>query len=103
MIRAERSGMRVAIVHDYLNQAGGAEKVVEVLCAMFPDAPVYTSVYDADAMPDFWRGIDVRTTFMQRLTPRLRIAKQLLLFYPAAFESLDLTNYDLVLSSCSTF
>jgi glycosyltransferase involved in cell wall biosynthesis len=95
--------MRVAIVHDYLNQAGGAEKVVEVLCAMFPDAPVYTSVYDTDAMPDFWRGIDVRTTFMQRLTPRLRIAKQLLLFYPAAFESLDLTKYDLVLSSCSTF
>jgi glycosyltransferase involved in cell wall biosynthesis len=70
---------------------------------MFPDAPVYTSVYDPDVMPGFWRGIDVRTTFMQRLSPRLRIAKQLLLFYPAAFESLDLSGYDLVLSSCSTF
>jgi glycosyltransferase involved in cell wall biosynthesis len=95
--------MRVAIVHDYLNQAGGAEKVVEVFCEMFPGAPVYTSVYDRGVMPDFWRGIDVRTSFMQRVSPSLRIAKQLLFLYPLAFESLDLTGYDLVLSSCSTF
>ena len=52
--------MRIALVHDYLNQAGGAEKVVEVLCEMFPTAPLYTSVYDPDAMPDFWRNVQHR-------------------------------------------
>ena len=45
--RGKSSAMRVAIVHDFLMQMGGAEKVVEVLHAMFPDAPVYTSAYDA--------------------------------------------------------
>ena len=95
--------MRVALVHDYLNQAGGAEKVAEELCRLFPDAPIYTSVYDADAMPDFWRSTEVRTTFMQRLSPSLRVAKRLLPLYPSAFESLDLSDFDLVLSSCSTF
>ncbi|HVA92646.1 MAG TPA: glycosyltransferase [Chloroflexota bacterium] len=95
--------MRVALVHDYLNQPGGAEHVVEVLHHLFPEAPVYTSVYDRDAMPAFWRQVDVRTTFMQQISPRLRIAKRLLPLYPYAFESLDLSGFDLVLSSCSTF
>jgi glycosyltransferase involved in cell wall biosynthesis len=95
--------MRVALVHDYLNQAGGAEKVVAVLCSMFPNAPLYTSVFDPPAMPRFWSDIDVRTTFMQKLSPKLKIARRFLPLYPAAFESIDLRHYDLVLSSCSTF
>ena len=93
----------VAIVHDYLNQQGGAEKVAEVFCRMFPDAPLYTSVYDRTAMGDFWRNVDVRTSFMQKLTSRVGIAKALLPLYPAAFEAFDLAGYDLVLSSSSTF
>ncbi len=96
-------GARVALVHDYLNQAGGAEKVVEVLTEMFPGAPIYTSVYDADAMPEFWRGLDIRTSFMQRIWPRLSGAKALVPLYPAAFESFDLRAYDLVLSSTTAF
>jgi glycosyltransferase involved in cell wall biosynthesis len=95
--------LRVAIVHDYLNQRGGAEKVVEVFCRMFPTAPVYTSVFDDGAMGEFWRNIDVRTTFMQRLTARAGVARALLPLYPAAFESFDLAGYDLILSSSSTF
>ena len=95
--------MRVALIHDYLNQAGGAERVVEVLCQMFPEAPLYTSVYDPETMPAFWRKVQIRTTFMQRLSPKLRVAKRLLPLYPVAFEKLDLSGYDLVLSSCSTF
>ncbi len=97
------SRMRVALVHDYLNQEGGAERVVEVLCSMFPRAPLYTSVFDARAMSEVWQTVDVRTSFMQKLSPRLKIAKALLPLYPPAFESFDLTGYDLVLSSCSTF
>jgi glycosyltransferase involved in cell wall biosynthesis len=95
--------MRVALVHDYLNQSGGAEHVVEIFHHLFPDAPVFTSVYNPEAMPTFWRSVDVRTTFMQRLGPNLRTAKRLLPLYPFAFESIDLSEYDLVLSSCSTF
>jgi glycosyltransferase involved in cell wall biosynthesis len=91
------------LVHDYLNQQGGAEKVAEVFCRMFPSAPLYTSVYDEHAMGDFWRGVDVRTSFMQKLGSRIGVAKALLPLYPAAFESFDLAGFDLVLSSSSTF
>jgi glycosyltransferase involved in cell wall biosynthesis len=95
--------LRVALVHDYLNQAGGAEKVVEVFAEMFPGAPIFTSVYDRDTMPDVWRTLDIRTSFMQRITPRLSIAKALLPLYPVAFELFDLRQYDLVLSSTTAF
>jgi glycosyltransferase involved in cell wall biosynthesis len=95
--------LRVALVHDYLNQAGGAEKVVEVFAEMFPGAPVYTSVYDRDSMPDVWKSLDVRTSFMQRISPRMKYAKAMLPFYPAAFELFDFSEYDLVLSSTTTF
>lgn len=95
--------MKVAIVHDFLVQMGGGEKVVEVLHDMFPDAPVYTSVYDAAAMPRHYQTWDIRTSFMQRL-PAKRITHRLaLLLYPLAFESLDLGGYDLVISSSSAF
>lgn len=93
----------MAIVHDYLNQPGGAEKVVEVLCRMFPDAPVFTSVYDASVMPAFWQSVDVRTSFMQRLSPRLGFTKAMLPLYPLAFEAFDFSEFDLVISSSSTF
>ncbi len=95
--------LKVALVHDYLNQMGGAEKVVEVFCVMFPDSPIYTSVYDRETMSPFWRTRDVRTSFMQRFGPRLKLAKALLPLYPVAFESFDFTGYDVVISSTTTF
>ena len=95
--------MRVALVHDYLNQEGGAERVAAALCAAFPGAPMYTSVYDAKVMTECWKSVEIRTSFMQKLSPRLKIARGLLPLYPAAFESFDLRQFDLVLSSCSTF
>jgi glycosyltransferase involved in cell wall biosynthesis len=97
------ASLRVALVHDYLNQQGGAEKVVEVFCTMFPHAPLYTSVYDPSAMGAFWRNVDIRTSFMQRFSPRLKIARMLFPLYPVAFESFDLRDYDLVLSSTTAF
>jgi glycosyltransferase involved in cell wall biosynthesis len=95
--------LRIALVHDYLNQAGGAEKVVEVFAEMFPGAPIYTSVYDRKVMPEVWRGLDIRTSFLQQIWPGLNGAKALLPLYPAAFESFDLRDYDLVLSSTTAF
>ena len=60
-------GARVALVHDWLNQVGGAENVLEELVSLFPAAPVYTSFYAPDRMPPAYRGWDIRTTYMQKL------------------------------------
>ncbi|MCW3098728.1 MAG: hypothetical protein JWL77_4346 [Chthonomonadaceae bacterium] len=95
--------MRVAIVHDFLMQMGGAEKVVEVLHAMYPDAPIYTSAYDAEVMPDYYRTWDIRTSFLQRLPQKRKTHRFALPLYPLAFESFNLSGYDLVLSSSSCF
>ncbi len=95
--------MRVAIVHDFLVQMGGAEKVVEALHALYPDAPIYTSVYDPAVMPPEYRAWDIRTSSLQRWPMRRKLHRLMLPFYPAAFESFDLSGYDLVLSSSSAF
>ena len=96
--------MNVALVHDYLAQAGGAERVVEALHALYPDAPVYTSVYDRKAMPASFAAMDVRTSFLQHwpLATR-RLHKLALPLYPAAFEQMELSAYDVVVSSSSAF
>jgi glycosyltransferase involved in cell wall biosynthesis len=95
--------MKVAIVHDFLMQMGGAEKVVESFHEMFPDAPIYTSAYDASAMPASYKTWDIHTTFLQRLPLKRRTHRAALLLYPTAFESFDLSAYDLVLSSSAWF
>ena len=58
---------KIAIVHDYLNQRGGAERVVAVLHKMFPEAPIYTSIVDYDNLWPEMKGADIRPTWMQRL------------------------------------
>ena len=95
--------MKTAIVHDFLVQMGGAEKVVEALHDMFPAAPVYTSLYDRNAMPAAYRSWDIRTTFLQRLPLKRKLHRLALPWYPMAFESMDLGEYDLVISSSSCF
>ena len=69
------SSLRVAIVHDYLNQQGGAERVAEVFSRMFPGAPIFTSIYRPDSVDPYWRTVDVRTSFLQRLGPRPQACK----------------------------
>lgn len=95
--------MKVAIVHDFLMQMGGAEKVVEVMHQMFPDAPIYTSAYDPDAMPAYYRTWDIRTSFLQNLPFKQKLHRLALPLYPMAFEGFDLSDFDLVLSSSSAF
>jgi glycosyltransferase involved in cell wall biosynthesis len=94
---------RVALVHDYLNQYGGAERVLEELHRLYPDAPVFTSIYWPEQMTPAIRAMDVRTSFMQRLPGVVRRHQQYLPFYPFAFASFDLSGYDLVISNCSAF
>ena len=95
--------MKVAIVHDFLNQYGGAEKVVEVLHSMYPEAPIYTSIYDREHMPDSFKEMDIRVSFMQRLPGIFKHFKKYLVLYHAAFEMFNLNEYDLVISSSSFF
>lgn len=95
--------MRVALIHDYLNQYGGAERVLEVLHELFPDAPVYTSIYDAEAMPASYRLWDIRTSWMQGLPGWRRFFRHYMPLYPSAFEGFDLSQYDLIVSSSSAF
>ncbi|HSE29145.1 MAG TPA: glycosyltransferase [Candidatus Saccharimonadales bacterium] len=93
--------MKVAIVCDWLTNMGGAEKTVLALHDAFPDAPIYTSVFDKKACPEFV-GLDVRTTYLQNLPAKVRAKHQLFpTFRTNAFRSLDLSEFDVVISSAS--
>ncbi len=94
---------RVALVHDWLNQVGGAENVLEILASMFPRAPIFTSIYAPQVMPPVYRTYDIRTSFMQRLPGVARHHQAFLPLYPMAFSKLDLSGYDLIISNKSGF
>lgn len=95
--------MRVALVHDWLNQRGGAENVLEVLAALFPCAPVFTSMYWRRAMPRSYHQWEIHTSWLNRL-PLIKTHHQPFLpLYPLAFQGFDLSDYDLVLSNKSGF
>jgi glycosyltransferase involved in cell wall biosynthesis len=96
-------GTRVALVHDWLNQMGGAENVLEELVSLWPGAPVYTSIYAPERMPDRYRAWDIRTSFMQSLPGATTHHQGYLPIYPLAFARFRLSDYDLVLSNKSGF
>jgi glycosyltransferase involved in cell wall biosynthesis len=91
--------MKVAIVHYWLVGMRGGEKVVEALCEMYPDADVYTHVYDPAAISPTINRHSVRTTFISRLPRATRWYQYYLPLMPLALEQLDLRGYDLVISS----
>ena len=95
--------MKVALIHDYLNQMGGAERVLLALHDLYPDAPIYTSIYAPERVDPAFRRLDVRSSFMQRLPLVSKHHQPFLMLYPLAFERLDLREYDLILSSSSAF
>jgi len=95
--------MHLALVHDWLNQIGGAEDVLETLVEMFPRAPIYTSMYWSEKMPPSYRAWDIHTTWMDHLPGIHRHHQPYLPLYPLAFARLDLSGYDLVLSNKSGF
>jgi glycosyltransferase involved in cell wall biosynthesis len=90
----------VAIVHDYLNQRGGAEKVVLELADIWPDAPIYTSLYRSHSTFPEFSGCDVRTSVLDHL-PVDRGFRNLFPLYPAAFRSLGEIDADVVIASSS--
>jgi len=93
--------MKLALVASWLNQYGGAERVLEVAHELFPDAPVFTSTYRAAALPAAYQTWDIRASFFDSIP--LANKRLLLPLYPAAFESFDLRGYDVILSITSAF
>lgn len=94
--------MKLALVHDYLIQNGGAEKVLEVFGSLWPDSPIYTLLFDPTSLPAF-QARDVRTSFLARLPLGQRKYQWYLPLMPTATEQYDLSDYDVVLSSTSAF
>jgi glycosyltransferase involved in cell wall biosynthesis len=95
--------MKLALVHDWLNQLGGAEDVLEHLVKLYPAVPLYTSMYAPDLMPDSYRAWDIRTTWMDRLPGIHQHHQRYLPLYPLAWQGLQLSDYDAVLSNKSGF
>jgi len=97
------SQTRTALVHDWLNQVGGAESVLEEMVSLFPHAPIYTSLYAPERMPPAYQQWPIRTSFMQRLPGIVDHHQPYMPLYPLAFARTDLSAYDLVLSNKSGF
>jgi glycosyltransferase involved in cell wall biosynthesis len=95
--------MKVAVVHDHFTQLGGAERVAEALFRLLPNATVFTTVVAENALPPGLIGTDVRTSWMRHLPAMNRLYRHYLPLYPLAVASLDLTGYDLVVSSSCGF
>lgn len=95
--------MRIALVHDYLVQYGGGERVLEALCELFPRAPIYTLVYDKKSMNGAFEDRIIRTSFLQKI-PLARSKHRLFpILMPLAIEEFDLSKYDLIISTSNSY
>jgi glycosyltransferase involved in cell wall biosynthesis len=94
---------RVALVHDFLLDVRGAERVFAAICDLYPEADLFTAVYDPVGTDGRFGHRRVHTSFLQRLRPTARTFRALLPLYPYAMEALDLRGYDLVISSSSAW
>ncbi|MEK7653133.1 MAG: glycosyltransferase [Patescibacteria group bacterium] len=95
--------MKIALVHDHLAQDGGAEQVLKTLQEMFPAAPIFTLILDKKNTNIFFADKDIRPSFLQRTPLGVSHYQWWLSLMPAAIESHNLTDYDLVISSASSF
>jgi len=94
--------MKIALVHDYLTQRGGAERVFELLCRHFPSADIFTSVYAPQQTIELGNR-PVHTTLLQRVPGAAKYFRLLAPLYYPAFRALDLQQYDLIISSSTSF
>src|SRR3954453_21599031 len=94
---------RIALVHDFLLDLRGAERVFAAICDTWPGADVFTAVYDETGTEGRFAARNPQASFLQKLRPTSRTFRPLLPFYPHAVESLDLRGYDVVISSSSAW
>ena len=97
--------MKIALVHDYLTQYGGAERVLEQFHEIWPDAPVFTALHDPATLPISWRTWDIRESLLGRIPGARRNHRRLVPLYPIAFRAMRhaLSSYDVVLSDTSAW
>jgi len=91
--------MKLALVHDWLNGMRGGEKVLEVLCDLFPDANLYTLFYEPDRVSAKIRQMNPRASVLQRFPGARRRYRYYLPLYPWAIGKFDMSGYDVVISS----
>ncbi|MBQ5569265.1 MAG: glycosyltransferase, partial [Treponema sp.] len=94
--------MKVAIVHDWLVNYGGAEDVVAAILELYPEADIFTLVYDKKKMGSHFSKNKIYTSHLQKIPFATRIYTKLLNFMPKAFEEFDFSGYDLVICSSSS-
>lgn len=95
--------MKVALIHDHLAQDGGAEKVLKILADMFPEAPIYTLLYDPKNANKYYQGRRIEASIIQKLPGGIKHYQWYLPFMPLAVEFFDLSGYDVVISDTSSF
>jgi len=96
--------MKIALVHDFLLKLGGAERVLKVLSEMYPEAPIYTLLYDEKVCGEVFPKERVRTSCLQNFPEFIRRRHRFLTHkMPRAIEELDLSEYDLVISSSAAY
>ncbi|HET9393154.1 MAG TPA: glycosyltransferase [Candidatus Rubrimentiphilum sp.] len=95
--------MRVALVHDYLNQRGGAERVFAHIARAYPDAPIYTALHDPHATADLVDPKRVRVSYLNAIPGANRYFRYLAPFYPRAFERFDFSDFDTIVSSTTAW
>lgn len=95
--------MRVALIHDHLAQDGGAEKVLKVLAEMFPEAPIYTLLYEQKNADKYFKNRRIETSVIQKLPGGVKHYQWYMPFMPMAVEFFDLRGFDLVISDASAF
>lgn len=101
-MRREWSRMRVALIHDWLVTMGGAEKVLEEMAEMFPDAPIYTGVVNRDKLSPLLQTRTIIPSFVQSFPRATRWYNRYLPFLMYGFEQFDLSSFDLVISSSAS-
>ncbi len=91
---------RIALVHDNFAQMGGAEKVAQAFHRLFPKADLHSTLAAQDRLPEDLRCAPIKTTWMQQLPSLHRYYRHYFMLYPLAIESLNLVDYDLILTNC---
>jgi glycosyltransferase involved in cell wall biosynthesis len=102
----KKKTFKIALVHDFLREYGGAERVLEALHEMFPQAPVYVAFLDKKALGPYWvrfKDWQIKQTWFAKIPFHKKLYSPLRILAPKAFSRLDLSNYDLIISSSNAF
>ena len=93
------SDLKIALVHDWLTGMRGGEKVLEVLCELYPRAPLFTLLHNRGSVSPVIENREIRTSFIDRFPLKSRKYRNFLPLFPSAMESFDFSGFDLILST----